>query len=335
MASIKDVAKKANVSTATVSHVINETRFVSESTKVKVFQAMKELDYKPNLVAKSLRSRKSMIIGLIVPMMHMDTSNFFFMSIANGIETIVKQKGYNLILGNSHEDLQTELEQIKLFNTQLIDGLIIAPTASDISEYDGVFSGDYPVVFIDRKPKGYDGDLVMADGYQGTFQAIETLIKKGHERIGFISGYLGITTSDERLRGYKEAHERYHLEVNPTLVKEGHPNFQEGYNLAKKLIMKEQVTALFVSNNVMTMGALRYINEHQLKIPEEIAIIGFDHYDWMKITTPPLSVVEQPSYEIGEKAVHVLLERIEKGHQKRSEKKSILLPTQLISRDSV
>nr|WP_276540554.1 substrate-binding domain-containing protein [Salipaludibacillus agaradhaerens] len=273
-----------------------------------------------------------MTIGLIVPMMHMDTSNFFFMSIANGIETIVKQKGYNLILGNSHEDLHTELEQIKLFNTQLIDGLIIAPTALDISQYEGVFSGDYPVIFIDRKPQGYDGDLVMADGYQGTFQAIETLIMKGYERIGFISGYLGITTSDERLRGYKEAHERYRLEVKPSLIQESHPNFQEGYNLAKKLIIEEQVRALFVSNNVMTMGVLRYINEQQIKIPEQIAIIGFDNYDWMKITNPPLSVVEQPSYEIGEKAVHVLLERIEKG---RSDKKSILLPTQLISRDSV
>ncbi|WP_332698679.1 LacI family DNA-binding transcriptional regulator [Halalkalibacter lacteus] len=333
MTSIKDVAKVANVSTATVSHVINGTRFVSETTKVRVFQAMKELDYKPNLVAKSLRSRKSMIIGLIVPMVYMDTSNFFFMAIANGIETIVKQKGYNLILGNSHEDLKTELEQIKLFNTQLIDGLIIAPTAEDVTEYDEVFSGDYPVIFIDRKPKGYDGDLVMANSYQGTFEAIETLIKKGHEKIGFITGHLGMTTSDDRLTGYKKAHEKNKLTVEPSLIKEGTPSFEEGYKQAKELVNKKAVTSLFVSNNVMTMGALRFLNEKQIKIPDEIAIIGFDDYDWMKITTPPLAVVEQPSYEIGEKAVHILLNRIKKGNERNKE--SVLLPTQFISRGSV
>jgi LacI family transcriptional regulator len=333
MARIKDVAKAANVSTATVSHVINGTRYVSESTKVKVYQAMKQLDYKPNLVAKSLRSRKSMIIGLIVPMVYTDTSNFFFMSIANGIETIVKKKGYNLILGNSHEDLKTEIDQIKLFNTQLIDGLLIAPTASKYSEYEDAFTGDYPVVFIDRKPEGYNGDIVMSDGYLGTFEAVSTLLEKGYQKIGFITGHLGISTSNDRLTGYMKALDEYGIQVDQSLIKEGSPGFSEGYKLAEELVNEEGVTAIFVSNNVMTMGALKFLNESNILIPDDIAIIGFDDYDWMKITTPPLSVVEQPSYEMGEKAVNILLKRIEEGEKKGKE--NILLPTNFISRESI
>ncbi|WP_100406878.1 LacI family DNA-binding transcriptional regulator [Bacillus solitudinis] len=333
MTSIKDVAKVANVSTATVSHVINGTRYVSESTKIKVFQAMKELDYKPNLVAKSLRSRKSMIIGLIVPMQYTDTSNFFFMSIANGIETIVKQKGYNLILGNSHEDIKTEIEQIKLFNSQLIDGLIIAPTAESYNEYENLFNGDYPVVFIDRKPLEYAGDLVMANSYQGTLEAINTLIEKKHKKIGFITGHLGISTSDERLSAYKFAFEQNGLSVDPLLIKEGSSCFDDGYKIAKELITERGASALFVANNVMTMGALGFINESNLKVPEDVAIIGFDDYDWMKITSPPLSVVEQPAFEMGEQAVRILLDRIE--NSKPSEEEQIILPTKYISRKSV
>jgi LacI family transcriptional regulator len=333
MTSIKDVAKVAQVSTATVSHVINETRYVSEATKNKVYQAMKELDYKPNLVAKSLRSRKSMIIGLIVPMQYTDTSNFFFMSIANGIETFVKKEGYNLILGNSHEDIAKEIEQIKLFNSQLIDGLIIAPTASDMSAYDGILTGDYPVVFIDRKPKGYDGDIVMANSYEGTLEAIHALLKKGHEKIGFVTGHLGITTSDDRLRAYKKAFEENGLKDDQALIKEGVASFKEGYSLAKELVTEQKITALFVANNVMTMGALGFLNDHKIAIPDEVAIIGFDDYDWMKITTPPVSVVQQPSFEMGEKAVQILLNRMENG--KKQDGEQILLPTQFVARESI
>ncbi|WP_163538766.1 LacI family DNA-binding transcriptional regulator [Gracilibacillus sp. YIM 98692] len=332
MASIKDVARVANVSTATVSHVINETRYVSEETKLKVFQAMKELDYKPNLIAKSLRSRKSMIIGLIVPMQYADTSNFFFMSIANGIEKIVKEKGYNLILGNSHENIETEMEQIKLFNSQLIDGLIIAPAADHYSQYEEHLTGDYPVVFIDRKPKDFSGDLVMADSHQGTFDAIHSLVQKGHKRIGFITGYLGISTSDDRLTAYKRAYMQNNLTVDPLLMAEGPPSFDEGYRLAEKLIKERKATAIFAANNVMTMGALSFINESNLKVPEDIAVIGFDDYDWMRITNPPLSVVQQPSFEMGEHAVRILLDKID---NKIIEEEQVILPTKYVSRQSV
>ncbi|WP_394217613.1 LacI family DNA-binding transcriptional regulator [Halobacillus trueperi] len=330
MVSIKDVAKKAQVSTATVSHVINETRFVADETKQKVYLAMKDLNYHPNRIARSLRSRKSNTIGLLVPLVAEDTSNFFFMSIANGIEKVLKENGYNLILSNSDEDEGTEKDQIRVFNTQLIDGLIIAPVNGKDSAYKQELTGDYPVVYIDRHPSGIEGDMVLVDNLRGSYEAVQALLNKGYDRIGFITGTLGITTSDERLNGYKKALEEKGVPVREEFIKEGPATFEQGYQLAKEL-HEAGVTALFIANNVMTMGAVSYLKEHQVNIPEEIGIIGYDDYDWMKITSPPLSVVRQPAFEIGKVAVEQLLKRINGSQEKYTE---VMLDSELVQRGS-
>ncbi|SDI67419.1 LacI family DNA-binding transcriptional regulator [Alteribacillus bidgolensis] len=330
MASIKEVAKKANVSTATVSHVINGTRFVADPTKEKVFQAMKELDYRPNMVARSLRSRKSYTIGLLVPLVADDTSNFFFMSIANGIEQVLKENGYNLILSNSNENIETEREQIEVFNTQFIDGLVIAPVNGMDANYEKDLLGDYPVVVIDRKPSEFQGDVVLVNNRKATYDAVSSLLKKGHRSIGYISGALGITTSDERLGGYKDALKEYSVPFEHRFIKEGPATFRSGYELASKLL-KEGVTALFAANNVMTMGAMSFLQEQKVNIPNEIAVIGYDDYDWMKVMSPPLSVVKQPSFELGKKAVEQLLKRMEGSLE---ESKEVLLEAEFIERGS-
>lgn len=328
--SIKDVAKKADVSTATVSHVLNDTRFVAEDTKKKVFTAMEELDYRPNSVARSLRSRKSNIIGLLVPLVASDTSNFFFMSIANGIEQVLKENGYNLILSNSSEDLDVEQDQIKVFNTQLIDGLIIAPVDSKYHNYEENLRGNYPTVFIDRQSKDLISDTVLIDSGVGTYEAIDLLISKGHTKIGFVTGPLGITTSDERLEAYKKALKDNKLAYDESLVKIGSATFDSGHDLTKELII-EEVTAIFTANNVMTMGAVHYLQENNVPIPDKVAIIGFDDYDWLRITSPPLSVVKQPSFEMGKKAVELLIERL-KGSEEPF--KVYRLPSELVIRGS-
>ncbi|WP_018922827.1 LacI family DNA-binding transcriptional regulator [Salsuginibacillus kocurii] len=309
MSSIKEVAKEANVSTATVSHVLNETRYVAEETKMKVYAAMQRLNYQPNRVARSLRSRKSYTIGLIVPLVADDTSNFFFMSIANSIEKYLKEKGYNLILSNSDEQFETEREQVEVFNAQFIDGLIMAPVNGAGKNYEDAFSEDYPVVFIDRKPKSWGGDTVLVNNYQATFEAVSALVAKGHEQIGLISGTLGITTSNDRLEGYKAALMHHHLSINNELIREAPATLNDGYRLTAELYNKG-VTAIFIANNVMTMGAVSYLQEHRVPIPDQIAIIGYDDYDWMRIVSPPLSVVRQPAHEIGKAAVNQLLKRI-------------------------
>ncbi|MEZ0536469.1 LacI family DNA-binding transcriptional regulator [Caldicellulosiruptoraceae bacterium PP1] len=326
---IKDVAKKANVSIATVSHVINNTKYVSEELRTKVISAMNELNYTPNSVAKRLRSKKSNIVALIVPVLVDDTSSLFFMTIAQGIENTLKKHGYSVMLSNSNEELEREKELIKLFNTQMIDGLIIAPTKDDHNFMNEILDGSYPVVFIDRMPKGYLCDCVLSDNFKGSYEAVHTLIKRGHKKIGFISGSLGITTSDERIDGYKRAIINNNLELIYSLIKIGDANFENGYKFAQELVENEGATALFVANNVMTNGALKYLNDNNIKVPNEVGIIGYDDYQWTQITNPPLSIVKQYPYEMGVKAAEVLLNKINK---KSRNYKEYRLPTKLIIR---
>jgi len=326
--SMKDVAQKAGVSTATVSHVINKTRFVRVETKKKVLDAMKELDYYLNSAARNLRSRKSNIVGLLVP----DISNFFFTSIARGVESTLKKNGYNLIFSNSNENLESEIEQIKIFNTHLVDGLIMAPVPGDHTFLNKLLNGDYPVVFIDRKPKGYHGDCVLGDNIKGTYDAIIMLIKKGHSRIGIITGLPGLTTTEERLIAYKMALSDYKLKIDEDLIKVGYSQFWGGYKLTKELLEHTDITALFVTNNLMTVGAITYLKEKRVAIPGDIAIIGFDDYRWAPIIEPPLSMVRQPAYDIGEKASKLLIEKIKK--EEISVYKEYRLPIRLVIRDS-
>lgn len=326
--SMKDVAQKAGVSTATVSHVINKTRFVRVETKKKVLDAMKELNYYLNSAARSLRSRKSNVVGLLVP----DISNFFFTSIARGVENTLKKHGYNLILSNSNEDLKSEIEQIKIYNTQLVDGLIMAPVSGDHVFLNELLNRDYPVVFIDRKPKGYQGDCVVGSNIKGAYDAIRMLIKKGHSKIGIITGLPGLTTTDERLIGYKKALVDHKLKIDENLIKVGDSQFKGGYESTKELLKYTNITALFVTNNLMTVGAIKYLKEKRVAIPGDIAIIGFDDYKWASITEPSLSMVKQPAYDIGETASTLLIKRIKK--EEVGGNKECRLPTKLIIRDS-
>ncbi|MDI4643515.1 LacI family DNA-binding transcriptional regulator [Cohnella hashimotonis] len=334
-AGIKQVAQLAEVSTATVSHVINNTRFVSLETKEKVFRAMEELDFQPNAVAQSLRSQRSNTIGLIVPMLPSDTSNFFFMTVAQGIQKTLKRKGYHMLLSNNAtEEFEEEIEQIKLFNAKQIDGLIIASIAEDVTHLNETVKDKYPVVFIDRQPRGYAGDHVLSDGFGASLQAMRLLLDKGHKRIGFLTGYLGITTSMERLEGYKKALEERNLPFDQNLIHVTSASFDHGYQAVPKLLEVPGITALFVANNVLTMGAMGYLQEKRIRIPQDLAVIGYDDYDWTKITTPPLTVIRQPSFELGEKAAEVMLSRIEKGFVNGEEPQSYRLPAELVVRDS-
>ncbi|MEA3470933.1 MAG: LacI family DNA-binding transcriptional regulator [Thermodesulfobacteriota bacterium] len=326
---MKDVAQKAGVSTATVSHVINKTRFVEKETKNKVLKVMKKLDYYPNFAAQSLRSKKSNVIGLIVP----DISNFFFTAVIRGIESTLKKYEYTLILADSDENLEIEKEQIRVFNAKLIDGLIIAPANGDHIFLEKLLNRNSPVVFIDRKPQSYcPGDCVLVDNVKGAYKAVSILIKRGHSRIGVITGVPGLTTSEERLEGYKRALADYGIKVEQNLIKIGDGRYDSGYKLMKELLLDSNITALFVVNNLMTIGAIKFLKEKQIKIPGDLAIIGFDDYKWASITNPPLSVVKQPSRRIGEKASELLIRRIKK--EETGDYKEYRLPTELVIRES-
>ncbi len=294
-------------------------------------KAMKLLNYQPNSVARSLRNQKTNTIGLIVPILPSDTSNFFFMNVAQGIQNKLKDHGYHFLLStNTTESVHVEKEQIRMFNSKQIDGLIIASIAEDLT-FLSELTTNYPIVFVDRRAKGFSADSVVADGYGGSYGAVKTLIAKGHRRIGLITGGLGISTSEERYKGYCEALEDHGILYDHNLVKIARSSFESGYESAKQLSKEQKITALFVTNNVLTMGTVCYLQEQKIAIPDELAVIGFDDYDWTQITAPPLSVIRQPSYEIGEKAAEILLHRIDHPDKKYEEYR---LNTHLILRGS-
>jgi LacI family transcriptional regulator len=331
MTTIKKVAQLANVSTATVSHVINETRFVSEETKTRVMNAMEELKYIPNPAAQSLRSQKTKTIGLLIPILEDESNNIFFMRVARGVEHVIRQSGYHIMLGNTNESIEYEKEQIKYFCSRQVDGLIIAPSAGNHENIAEMIDDDCPVVFIDRKPEGVKGDFVLSNGFQGSYDAVKLLIDKGHRKIGILSGLLNLSPAQERLAGYRKALTDHGIPLDEDLILIGESSFDSGYEMTRKLMESSDVTALFIASNSIAMGSIGFVQDKGIKVPEELAIIGFDNYDWGSVSNPPLSVIKQSAYELGAKAAEVLLKKLRTPSNRYKEYR---LPTELVIRKS-
>lgn len=324
---IKDVAEMAGVSTATVSHVINKTRFVSAEVTNKVEKAMEDLSYIPNLMAKNLKVNKSNVIGLIVP----DISNFFFTEIASAIENTLQKKGYNLVLCNTNENLKLEKEQIAFIQSYKSCGIIIAPTTKDFN-YTNLFQEkDFPVVFFDRRLDVSQGDSVTVNTFTLTKQAVLHLISQGHERIAFIGGHNGLSTTEDRLAGYKAALEEGNIEYDPSLVEVGDAKFEAAYDICSRVIANKNVSAVFVASSLMSIGVMKYLVNNNYSIPSQIAVIGFDDYIWNEITYPPMTTIKQPTIEMGETVANLIVERIE---NRGMEPRNVVLDGEIVFRQS-
>ena len=327
MAGIKDVALAAGVSIATVSHVLNSTRYVSDETRKKVEKAMKDLSYSPNYLAKSLKENRSNVVGLVVP----DISNFFFTEIAGAIETTLRKYGYNLILCNTDENFQQEKEHISHLQSYMVSGMIIAPTTREYNYRKLFNSYNYPVVFIDRRLNTPQGDSVYVDTKSVSKKAVEYLIGKGHRRIAFIGASRSISTTEDRFEGYSEALKEHDIPLDMNHVGFGGAKDDSGYEVCGRILEENDVTALFVSTSMMTIGAMRYLVEKGISIPDQIALIGFDDYMWTGITNPPLSTIKQPTVELGETAADILIKRIA---DRNADIRNVVLDAELIIRQS-
>jgi DNA-binding LacI/PurR family transcriptional regulator len=307
-ARIKDVARRAGVSSATVSRVLSNKPHVSEEVRRRILAAMEELDYQPSRVARSLRSQRSRIIGLIIS----DIQNPFFNTLARAVEDIAYDHQYAVFLCNSDEDIEKEKLYIDLMQAERVAGVMISPTQETAKSCQKLMKANVPVVVIDRRIAELEVDTVVVDNVQGSFDLISHLIDDGHRRIAAVLGTPTATTGRERYEGYAQALMARDLPVLPDLLRTGIPKEAVGYKLTRELLeMPNLPTAIFTGNNLLAVGALRAIHDHRLQIPDDIGLVAFDGFDWMALLKPALTVMTQPTYELGETAADLLLKRIE------------------------
>lgn len=307
---IKDVAACAGVSTATVSHVINGTRFVSEETAAKVRDAIKALGYIPSATARGLASKQSRIIGVVFS----DISNPFFTSVYKGIEFQLSKHGYELTLANTGELDETQETVLNTMVSREVDGVILSPTGRESGAINTIMEMDLPIVMIDRSGPYSGIPLIALDNVDAAYQATKHLIEDGHEKIGIVMGLEDVDTTQYRLKGFQKALQDHRVDLRDEYILDGNSRMEGGYRAARELLnLDDPPTALFITNNLMTLGALHLIRDYGLSCPENLGIIGFDDHEWADIFTPPLSVIKQPTFRMGAKAADVLVSLLNDG----------------------
>ena len=333
MVTLVDIANHLGLSVTTISRVINgktKQYRISESTKIKVLEAVNQLGYRPNELARGLRLKKTHLLGLVVP----DISNPFFAHITNVIQNIVYQAGYSLMVCNTNEDILLEKEQIELLRRKGVDGFIVMPVGTEFEHILELARYNIPLVLLDRLVDKIDLNSVVVDNYKGAFQAVQYMIKKGHTRIAIIQGLRNTYTNIERLRGYRDALMEANLEIDEDLIVGKDFRKENGYIETKFLLNNNNPpTAIFAFSDLITLGVLQALSEENLKIPNDISLISFDDIDFGPYLVSPLTVVRQPKEMMGEMAVKLLIEDItSKGS---TAKKKIILDPKLIIRKSV
>jgi len=335
MTTIRDVAEKAGVSITTVSHVINDTRYVSDELTERVYAAMRELNYRPNTLARSLRSGHTKTIGLVIP----DISNMFFAEISRKIEDKGFEFDYSVILCNTDDNSAKEGAYINVLIEKQVDGIIFISAGDDPQNQVKPMNFGIPIIIADRDIEGSNSDVVLVDNYQGGYDAVSYLISLGHKRIACISGPSPVTPSAQRLKGYYQALEDVGISIENYYIEAGDFRYESGETAMRELLkIGNPPTAVFACNDMMALGAMRAVYNHGMNIPGDISIIGFDNIPISKSVYPALTTVAQPIKEMADMIVEILLERMNQQRQRRrtdeefSPFRRYVLQTELIER---
>ena len=310
-----DVARLADVSESTVSHVLNETRIVRTTTAERVNQAIRTLGYSPNTIARSLARSSTMSIGVALS----DIANHYFSGIVHGIESATSAQGYMLLLANTHDDATEELRVVRELQQRRVDGVILSVSGGAPNPaLSHLMASDVPVVIIDRLIDA-PVDQVGLENKRAAAELVGHLVQLGHRRIGFLSGLAQLSTSQERLLGYRAAMRRAGLTLDPALERAGNSRSEEARLATHQLLaMQDPPTAIIGGNNLMTLGAMRALSERSLRVPLDMAVVSFDDFEWADLFSPRLTTMAQPAEEIGRRAVDLLVQRInEPGHPPR------------------
>jgi LacI family transcriptional regulator len=315
MATIKEVARRARVSVGTVSNVLSGAIPVSERLKQRVLDVVRELDYHPNHVARSLKLRQTKMLGLVVS----DITNPFFPQMVRGAEDAAWKHNYILITFNSDDRQDRERQLLSALRTRRVDGILLvaAATEGDLSHIQSVMEAGIPIVAVDRALKALPVDSLTVDNVAGAQECVHHLIECGHRRIGIITGPPHLPVARDRLEGYQRALAAASLPFDPALVRDGGFRAEGGYRAAMELLSAGRPTAIFTSNAVMALGVLRALNEMGLESPRDVAVATFDDPPFGEAVKPQLTSVAQPSYDLGYKGVELLLRRINEPNRKR------------------
>ena len=328
MATIREVAKQANVSTATVSHVINGTRFVDPDTQARVKLAIKTLGYRPNLLARSLRRSETRTIGLIVP----DNANPFFADFARVVEDAGFAEGYSVILCNSDRSETKEETYIDVLLSKRVDGLILISSTDRLDLLQHVRDAGVPLVVVDRDPGDLSVSQVLVANEHGGYLAGQYLLGLGHRRVGCIGGPSQANPSWGRVTGFERALREAGVPLPPAAVVQGDFRYASGETAMRQLLGRDLgLTAVFATNDLMAIGAMIALRRAGLDVPRDMSLIGFDNILLATATMPALTTIEQPTQELGQATVRLLLDQILK---RRSEPGVTWVPTRLIERDS-
>ncbi len=328
MTTIHDVAKRAGVAPITVSRVINNTGYASQETRERVETAITELGYIPNVLARSLRSKRTNTLALVMT----DITNPFFTVIARGVEDTASESGYTVIYCNTDESETGEYKYAQILAQKQVDGVILVPACSNSKTVEFFQSNNIPVVLIDRSIPDVETDVVRCDSVSGAYQLVKLLIDLGHTRIAVLSGPREISTAEDRVTGYRLALAEAGLAGNE-LVYYGSFTQAKGYDLAVQVMAKTSPpTALFCANNFISIGALKLLRDSGLRVPEDVALVGFDDLPVNMVIDPFFTVAAQPAYEMGQRGTELLIERLTGGAP--DECQEVILPIEIIVRKS-
>lgn len=329
---IKDVAKKAGVSVTSVSQVLNNKDIrISEEKRKQILDAVTELNYTPNPFASKLKSKKSNTIGLVVP----DITNLYFMEIAKGIVSKSKEFKLDVIISDSDNKSSNDIGNLEKLRKNGVDGIIIAVSQGQNKKLNKLIhkiieKDKIPIVLLDRDNIEYNCHAVMVNNFLGGYIATKHLIELGHRKIGCITGPLELQTSYDRYRGYKSALEESNIILDQSYVTHGDFKIESGYENTKKLLERD-ITAIFACNDMMAYGVYKRLKEVNIKVPDNISVIGFDNVFFSEIVDVPLTTIGQPILNLGEKAVQILVDNFNSNY---NEKISSVFEPYLVTRSS-
>ncbi len=329
MSTLNDVARLAGVSTMTVSRVINNSGYISPETRARVDLAIAELGYMPNVLARQLRSKRTKTIALVLT----DITNPFFTTIARGVEDAAGAQGYAVMFCNTDESETEEIEYIRVLIQRRVDGVLLVPATDSSGSLELLQKHGLPVVVLDRRARSGQVDEVRGDSEAGAYLAARHLISLGHRRIAIVTGPAGVSTSVDRVAGYRRALAEEGLGPESEQILFGEYNEASGHEMTRLILADgTQPTAIFAGNNFIAFGAIRALREAGMRIPEDMSIVVFDDLPQGWAVDPFLTVVSQPAYEIGKRAAELMLERL--AGDAPVERRTLVLPSELITRRS-